>query len=83
MQFGELKLKLWNFDWLPKNQYNSDLSENFITQTRRQSANFPTSFLEFGNRMQKLQNFELDLKVCEDNIGSLRHLGLKFSKGRI
>jgi len=33
--------------------------------------------------MQKLQHFELDLKVCEDNGGSLGHLGLKFDKGRI
>jgi len=33
--------------------------------------------------MQKLQYFEFDLKVCEDNFGSLGRLGLKFSNGRI
>jgi len=33
--------------------------------------------------MQKLQHFELDLKVCEDNFDSLGHLGLKFSNGHI
>jgi len=33
--------------------------------------------------MQKFKHFELDLKVYEDNIGSLGRLGLKFSKGRI
>jgi len=33
--------------------------------------------------MQKLQHFELDFKVCEDNIGSLGRLGRKFSKGRV
>jgi len=33
--------------------------------------------------MQKLQQFELDLKVCEDNFGSLGRLGLKFSSGHI
>jgi len=43
----------------------------------------PTSFIEFGNRMQKLQHCELNLKVCEDNVGSLGHLGLQFGKGRI
>jgi len=32
--------------------------------------------------MQRLQHFELDLKVCEDNVGPLGHLGLKFDKGR-
>jgi len=45
--------------------------------------NLPTSFIEFEHRMQKLQHFELDLKVCEDNFGSLGCLGLKFSNGRI
>jgi len=30
--------------------------------------------------MQKLQHFELDLKVCEDNIGSLGCLGFSLVK---
>jgi len=48
-----------------------DWSENFPTQTRRDSTNLPTSFIEFEHWMQKLQHFELDLKVYEDNFGSL------------
>ena len=50
-----------NFDWLPRTYYLLDLFENFITQTRRKCTNFPTSFIEFGPWMQKLQKFELNL----------------------
>jgi len=44
---------------------------------------FQQVFIEIENWMEKSQHFELDLKVCEDNVGSLVHLGLKFGKGRI
>jgi len=55
MQFGELKLNPMNLEWLSKNQYIFYRSESFITQTRGESTDFPTSFIEFGHRMQKLQ----------------------------
>ena len=42
-----------NFDWLSENHYLLDSSENFSTQTRRKGETFPTSFIEFGYRMQK------------------------------
>jgi len=58
--------------WLAyKKHYSLDYSENFTTQTRRESANFPTSFTKFEHSMQKLQPFELDLKLCEDTFGPL------------
>jgi len=50
-----------NFEWSPKKLINLGLFENFATQTRGESADFPTSFIEFRHWMQKLQHFELDL----------------------
>jgi len=82
MQFGELKLNLWTLIGSQKISITL-IDLKILSQTRRESANFPTSLIEFGNRMQKLQHFELELKVCGDNIGSLGCLGFKFSKGRI
>jgi len=77
--FWWIQIVLMNFEWLPKNQYNFNWSKSFITQIKK-SINLTTSFIEFENRMQKLHHFELDLKVHEDNVGSLGHLGLKFHK---
>jgi len=42
------------FDWLLRNQYILNWSENFITQTRLICATFSTSFIEFGHWMQKV-----------------------------
>jgi len=82
MQFGEIKLNLWTSNGSQKVTITW-IDLKILSHKLEESKNFPTSFIEFGNWMQKLQHFELDLKVCEDNISSLRRLGRKFSKGHI
>lgn len=49
-----------NFEWLPRNQYIFYQFENIMKQTRKENANFPTSFIEFRHWMKKLQHFKLD-----------------------
>jgi len=66
-----------NFDWLTKNPSILDWFENFTTQTRRE-LKFSIFFIEFGHRMEKLQHFELDLKLCEGTFGPLALLEINF-----
>jgi len=66
-----------NFEWLMRNQYILNWSGKFTIQTRRESANFPTIFIEFGHWMQTLQHFELNLKLCEAFFETLGHWGFK------
>ena len=64
-EVAALKCSLWtqlepaNFDWLLKTHYVVNWSGNFITNTKRQGATFPTNFIKFGPLMQKLQHFEV------------------------
>jgi hypothetical protein len=71
------QIKLVNFDWLSKNHYLLDWSENFTTQTRRKGTNFPTSIIEFKHWMQKLEHFELDYRLCEATFEPLGRWGVK------
>jgi len=49
-----------NLEWLSKTHYILDWFEKFTIGTRLVCATFPTSLIEFGHQMQKLQHFELD-----------------------
>jgi len=60
-----------NFDWLPKHLYILDWSENFTTQTKRASANFPTSFYWIWTLDAKVTILWIGLLDSEDTFGPL------------
>jgi len=68
---------LVNINWLPKHLYILDWSENFTTQTRRASTNFPTSFYWIWALDAKVIVLWIGLLECEDALHPLGGLGVE------